>query len=209
MTYEHFVRGTICNLDQPAFEELKQLLLGEYISFSIIEHEDVTVPVLAEKICDYFSMLEVKTGKSFDKHIEYYMSAWDSIVGPYIARTPQAKKGDTTPVVVPRSRKYYEDIIKNKGVKALSRTDLFDYSRIMMCLYTAIIKNEGKPIANFDFAADCLVPADIIESMRSEEVSVWFSSSKKKRFNTKELYSEDMCTLIISILILCLIINGW
>ena len=56
MTHEHFVRGTICNLEQPAFEELKQLLLGEYISFTIMEHKDVTIPVLAEKACDYFTI---------------------------------------------------------------------------------------------------------------------------------------------------------
>ena len=208
MTHEHFVKGTICKLEQPAFEELKQQLLGEYISFTIMEHKDVTIPVLAEKVCDYFSMLEVKTGRSFDKHIESYMNNWDAIVGPHIARTPQAKKGDRTPVEVPRARKYYEKIITLKGVKNLSRTDLFDYSRIMMCLYTAILKSKGNPVENFDFAADCLVPEEIIESMRNEEVSGKFSSSKKKRFNTKELYSSDTCTFILSILILFLIING-
>ena len=38
MTYKDFVQATICNLSQPVFEKLKQLLLGEYISFSIIDH---------------------------------------------------------------------------------------------------------------------------------------------------------------------------
>lgn len=208
MIYKDFVEATICNLSQSVFVELKQLLLGEYISFSIIDHEDVTIDILAEKVCDYFGTLEIKTGKVFDKHIESYLSDLDSIVGPHIAKTPQAKKGDTTPVVVPRSRKYYEKAVTTKGVKKPSMTQLVDYSRIMLCLYTAAIKNEGKPIDNFDYAADCLVPTSIVEAMKSEEVSVVFPPSKKKRFDTKELYSDDVCTLILSILFLCSIING-
>ncbi len=47
MTYLEFVKESICDLDQPMFEELKQILLGEYISFSIIDPEDVTVNILA------------------------------------------------------------------------------------------------------------------------------------------------------------------
>ena len=208
MTYKDLAEKTICNLSEPVFEELKQLLLGEYIFFSIIDHEDVTLDILAEKICDYFATLEIKTGKAFNKHIESYLSELDSIVGAHIAKTPQAKKGDTTPVVVPRSRKYYEKAVATKGVKNPSMTQLVDYSRIMMCLYTEAIKNESKPINNFDYAVDCLIPASIIDAMKSEEVSVVFPPSKKKRFDTKELYSDDVSTLILSILFLCSIING-
>lgn len=208
MTYKDLVEATICNLSQPAFEGLKQLLLGDFISFSIIDQEDVTIAILAEKVCDYFGTLEIKTSKVFDKYIESYLSELDSIVGPHVAKTPQAKKGDTTPVVVPRSRKYYEMAVTYKGVKKPSMTQLIDYSRIMMCLYSAAINNDGKPIDNFDYAVDCLVPTSIVDAMKSEEVSVVFPPSKKKRFDTKELYSDDVCTLIILILFLCSIING-
>lgn len=207
MLHKYFVETTICDLSEPVFEELKQLLLGKYISFSIIDHEDVTIDILAEKVCDYFDMLEIKTGKTFDKHIESYLSDLDSIVSPHIAKTPQAKKGDRTPVIVPRARKYYEKAITTKGVKRPSLTQLVDYSRIMMCLYTAAIKNNGKPIYNFDYAAKCLAPASIVDALKREEVSIVFPPSKKKRFNTKEPYSDDVCTLILSILILCSIIN--
>jgi len=206
MTYKDFVKAAICDLSQPVFEELKQLLLGEYISFSIIDHEEVTVNILAEKVCDYFGTLEIKTGKSFDKHIESYLNDLDSIVRLRIAKTPQAKKGDTTPVV-PRSRRYYNKAIDTKQEKEPTMVQLIDYTRIMMCLYTAAIKNEGKFIDNFDYAADCLVPEEIVRSMKSEEVSVVIPPSKKKRFDTKELYSDDVCTLILSILILCSIVN--
>ncbi len=206
MTYKDFVEAAICNLSQPVFEGLKQLLLEEYISFSIIDREEVTVEILAEKVCDYFGTLEIKTGKSFDKHIESYLNDLDSIVGPHIAKTPRAKKGNTTPVVVPRSRKYYEKAISTKGKKEPTMTQLVDYSRIMMCLYTAAIKNEGKLIDNFDYAADCLVPEEIIQSLKREEVSDRLPPFKKN-LNTKEPYSDAACTVILSILILCSIVN--
>ena len=208
MTYKDFIEDTICNLSEPVFEELKQLLLGEYISFSIIDHENVTKDILAEKVCDYFCTLEIKTGKVFDKHIESYMSDLDFIVGSHITKTPQAKKGDKTPVVAPRSRKYYEKAITIKGVKNPSLTQLVDYSRIMMCLYTAAVKNKDNPIDNFNYAAECLAPASIVDAMKSEEISIVHTRLKKKRFDTKELYGDDVCTLILTILILCFIING-
>ena len=208
MTHKEFVEATVCKLNQPEFDDLKQLLLGEYISFSIIDHEAVTKDILAEKVCDYFVTLEAKTGKAFDKHIKSYLNDLDSIVEPHIAKAPQTKKGDTTPVIVPRSRKYYEKAVAVKKGKILSITQLVDYSRIMMCLYTAAIKSEGKSIDNFEYAADCLIPANIVEAMRSEEIASGFSPARKKRFDTKEPYSDAVCTLILLILILCLIING-
>lgn len=208
MTYKEFVEATICNLSQQVFEKLKQLLLGEYISFSIIDHKDVTMDILAEKVCDFFATLEIKTGKSFDKLLELYMNDVDSIVGPHIAKPPQTKKGDTTPIVVPRSRKYYEKAVAAKRAKKLSVTQLVDYTRIMMCLYTAVKSNEGKPVVNFDYAADCLVPESIVDAMKNEEAAIVFPPVKKKRFDTKERYSDDVCTLVLSILILCSIING-
>ncbi len=207
MTYKEFVEATICSLSQSTFDELKQLLLGEFISFDIIDHKDVTKDILAEKVCDYFGTLKIKTGKGFNKHIDSYLDDLDSIVGPHIAKTPQAKKGDKTPVVIPRSRKYYEKALAIKEIKKPTITQLVDYSRIMMCLYTAAIENESKPIFNFNYAADCLVLNDLVESLKNEEVSVVLPPSRKKRFDTKELYSDDMCVLIISMLILCLIIS--
>ena len=98
------------------------MLLGEYIFFSIIDHKAVTKDVLAEKVCDYFDTLEIKTGKTFDKLIETYLNDLDAVVGPHIAKTPQVKKGDTSPIVVPRTRKYYEKVVANKGVRKPSVT---------------------------------------------------------------------------------------
>ena len=208
MKYKKLVEATICNMSPSVFEKLKLLLLGEFISFSIIDHNAVTIEILAEKVCDYFGTLEIKTGKPFDKFIESYMKDVDDIVAPHIAKTPQARKGDNTPVIVPRSRSYYTKAVDIKGKKKPSMTQLIDYTRIMMCLYTAADKAEGKPIDNFDYSADCLDPDHIIESMRNEEVSIVFPPSKKKQFDTKEHYSDDVCTLILSILLLYAIVNG-
>ncbi len=207
MKYKNLVRAMICDLREPVFEELKQLLLGEFISFSIIDHKSVTRDILAEKVCDYFGTLEIKTGKAFNKHVESYLDALDSIVGPHIAKPPQAKKGGKTPVV-PRARMYYDKAMMIKEGKDLSLTQLIDYSRFMLCLYAAALKSEGKPIDNFNYAADCLSPTDIVNALKNKEISVVFPPSKKRRFDMKELYSDDVCTLILSMLILCSIANG-
>ncbi len=207
MTYKEFVDATIRNMSQPKFEELKKLLLGDFITFYVIDHKNVTIDILAEKVCDYFSTLEIKTGKTFEKHIKSYLNTLDSIIEPHIMQTPRAKKGDTTPIVVPRSRKYYEKAVAIKRDKKRSMTHLVDYTRIMMCLYTAVNQNDGKPIENFDYAAKCLIPSSLVDAMKNEEIAGVLSRSKRKRFDTGELYSDDVCTLIILILILFSIIN--
>ena len=208
MTNLEFVKATICDLDLPVFEELKHILLGEYISFSVIEHENVTVDVLAEKLCDYFTILEIKTRKPFDKYIQIYLKNLDLIAGPYIAKTPPAKRGNDVPVDIPRSRKYYEKAIAIKNAMNPSMTQLIDYTRIMMCLYSAAIKNEFKPIDNFNYAVSCLDPGAIVGSVKSGKVNAAGPYPVRKRFVTKERYSDDVCTLIIMILTLYSIING-
>ena len=206
MTHIEFVTQTVLGLDQPAFEELLQLLLGEHISFSIIEIKDVTKEILAEKLCDYFDRLEIETGKSFAKQIEFYIDSWVSIVGPHIAKTQQVKKCDSTLPAVPRSRLYYELAFKIKGNKQPSITQLIDFSRIMVCLYSAVLNNKDEHIKNFDYSLDGLVPYEIVESLKNEDMYNVIPP-RKKRFDTRELYSQDVCTLILSIMILCFIIN--
>ena len=208
MTYKEFVKATICNLRQPTLDELKQLLIDEYINFIFIDREDVTGDILAEKVCDYFAILEIKSEKSFDKYLEAYLKGLDAIVRPHIVKGPQNKKADTSSAIIPRARRYYEKVVSIKKKKSASMSEIIDYSRIMMCLYASEIKNKGKLIENFDYAAECLVPEEIIEAMKNEEVSAVRPLPGRKRFDMKELYSEDVCMLILSILILCSIIDG-
>ncbi len=207
MTYLEFVKATICDLNQSAFEELKKILLGEYISFSIIDHENVTVDILAEKVCDYFNTLEVKTGRTFDKRIETYLKDLDTIVAPSIAKTYQTKIGDPETIVEPRSRKYYEKALSIKDVKNPSITEIIDYTRIMMCLYTEIIKNKEKPITNFDYSAFCLIPEKLINDNLNKH-GLAPAPRTMKRFDTKDPYGNDRCTLILLIILLCSIVNG-
>ena len=207
MTYLEFVKATICDLNESAFEELKHLLLGEYISFSIIDHKDVTVDALAEKVCDYFNTLEIKTGKAFDRRIEILMKDLDAIVGPSVAKTYQTKTGDSTTVVEPRSRKYYEKVLSIKGMKNPSITEIIDYTRIMMCLYTEIIKNKEKPITNFDYSAFCLNPEELIVCNLNKQ-GLAPAPRTVKRFDTRDLYGNDRCTMILLIILLYSIVSG-
>ena len=92
MEYTDFIRETVCKLEQENFEQLRTILLTKYLSFAIIEENQVSREILAEKICDYFIALEIKTGKSFDKQIESCLNDLDSIVAPWIAKTLRPKE---------------------------------------------------------------------------------------------------------------------
>ena len=207
MEYKEFIKETVCKFDEEVYKIAKQLLIGEFLDFYIIDNVDINLEILAEKICDYFLTLEIKTGKSFDKQVESYMNDLDSIVSPFIAKTPQNKKKDNDAVSIPRARKYYEKAITNKGGKGLTIRKILDYSRIMMCLYMEIINEEYKPINNFNLSIECLEPHKIINSMRNEEISIVLPPTKRKRFDTKELFCSDTCTLILAVIAVCTVIN--
>ena len=203
MDYCEFIKSTVNTLKPNMYEQINQILIPEYLSFSIIPEEEITLGILSEKLCDYFEKLDLKTGKSFDKYVESYLKDLDSIVERRIEKTPQPKKNDPTPVIVPRARKYYEKAVSLKKTRTLSTSNLVDYTRIMLCLYTAIINNGFKEIGNFDFSSDCLNPLDIIDAMKNEQVKI----GKKSKFDIKELYCSDTCTFILTIVIIYKIIN--
>lgn len=207
MESKRFLLSTIGELETPAFEELKKLLIGDYITFATVKPKNVKKSHMAEKLYDYFEMLEVKTGTSFDKELRIYMNNLNDIVEPHIAKAPSAKKGDTQPITVPRARKYYDKAVQIKNKKELTVSQVMDYSRIMLCLYIAIIKSKEYTITNFDYSLDCLYPKLILRCMKQEETSGLIPSSKKPRFNTEELYNNDSCTLIMTAVMLYAIVN--
>lgn len=208
MNYKDFTIATITEMDQPVFELLKTALIGEYLSFSVIPETDITQNILAEKICSYFETLEIKTGKTFDKYIERYINDLDSIVSNKVAKIPDVKKDAPAPAV-PRARKYYDKALEAKNSRNLLVRQLLDYSRIMMCLYMAIINNGFKEIDNLDYSVDCLDPGKIISAMKNEKSSniIGPIGRSRARFNTKDLYSSDTSTFIISIILLYRIMN--
>lgn len=195
MSYTEFVDKTVVQLNEVLFYELRDILVDEYIPFAVVKRKDITKEILAEKLCDYFEKIELKTGKSFEKVIEKYTSDLDSIVGDKIAKEPKAKRNEPTPPT-PRSRKYYEKACTIKKANKMTRHGLLDYSRLMLCLYTEIIKNDGKVIDDFDFSSDCLNLTRIIDSMRSETGFI----GKKAKFDTKEPYAADRSTFIMVII---------
>lgn len=200
MNYSEFVKSTVCSLEPDIYKMLQKTLVGEYLSFSVISDSEISQNILAEKICDYFEKLELKTGKSFDKYLDAYLDNIETLVDQYVAKTPQPKKGDATPVVVPRARKYFEKAQSIRKMRSLTTRNLIDFTRIMMCLYAAVISNKHKEISNFDFSAACIDPDVIISSMKNEENAIL--KFRKKRFDIKGLYCSDTCTFIIAIIIL-------
>ena len=207
MDYSEFVKTTVYSFKADVFEQIRTVLIPEYLSFSIIPDDGITPAILSEKICDYFEKLELKTGKSFDKYVDSYLKDLDSIVERRIEKTPQQKKNDPTPVVVPRARKYYEKVVSLKKARTLATGVLVDYTRIMLCLYTAIIKNGFKEIGNFDFSSDCINPLDIIAAMKNEQEPVAIKIGKKQKFDIKDLYCSDTCTFMLTIVLAYKILN--
>ena len=204
MEYIDFVVETIGSLENDKFEMLKKALIGEYLSFSIIQEDKVSKEELFEKVCDYFEKMILKSGKNFDKLIESYTKGIDYVVSNKIAKPTQSKKNKSVQEDIPRARKYYEKALTIKNSRNLSTRNLIDYSRLIFCLYMEIIKNHYSVIDNFDFSANVLKPDVIINGMKMKED---FRIVKKKYFNIKELYSIDTCTFIIAIIILHTIIN--
>ncbi len=208
MEIRHFIENTICKLDAYAFGVLKETLVGAYLTFSFLDTEEVNKRVFAEKLDDYFTAVEIRTGRDFDKQIESYMNDLDAITGSRITRAPQAKKGDENPAVVPRSRKYYDKAVSIKRSKNLTVSSLLDYSRIMLCLYTASMLNDDKTVDNFDLSLNCLDPDRILAHMKLEEAQILIPPSRRKRFDLKDRYNSDACTIVITAIALSLLING-
>lgn len=201
-----FVQDTILSMGPVSFNRMKEALLREYIQFHIVEPENVTKTVLIEKLYDYFEKIQYKAGKKFEDLIKNYMAELDSLVEPHVAKTPQAKKNEPAPVT-PRSRKYYDKAAElRKSVKDIH--DLIDYSRVMLCLYAAIIKSDEERITNFDFSLDCLDPEAIEVALKKETESVLFGmKNPKPRFDTTDPYTTDRSFFIIVIILLYAIIG--
>lgn len=198
MSYIEFVENTVGKLEGELFCKFRNVLAEDYISFVAMDCEAVTPAIMKEKLCDYFEKVELKTGRTLEKMIEHYMSDLDDIVAPKIAEPPKAlkvKKGDPAPV--PRARRYYERACAIRKENKMTKHGLRDYSRIMLCLYSEIIKNDQvKEIENFDYSLDRLNLTQIISAMRRETLVL----GKFPKFDIKEPYGSDCCTIILVIM---------
>ena len=205
MDYKSFIKQTVSCFSLEWIESIEDLILGRFIFYSFISKEEITGNVLAEKLSDYFEKVEIKTGKTFDKLLSLYMTNLDLMVGRNIADTPKPKKGNDIDVVVPRTRKYYEKALSFMSQVPTVRS-LTDYTRLMMCLYSAIISNEHKTIRNFDYSIDCLDIDKILYSME-KEVSFGILQKSKSMFNFSDIYSTDAATFVLLVIMLTMIKN--
>ena len=195
MECKDLIIDTLNNLSLDQFEELRATLVSEYIPFVVIRKEEITPPILSEKISDWIEKTQLKTGKTFEQLIEDYVSIIDSVVEDRIGKAKRAR-GKNQTIYVPRSRKYYEKACSLK--KSCTTTQAFvDYCRIMYCLYMAIIANDRKPIDDFEYSTECLHLYEMLNSLRNEKAT---GIKRGSKFDTKEPYGLDRLTFILTVI---------
>ena len=191
MEIKDFVDRTVMKLSQQRFDELKDHLLGEYIKFSFIDDGCITKEIFSEKIADYFEKLKLKTNSEFDNTISKYLFAWDDLVSKGLPEEDGS-----------RTKKYYKYACEIRGSRELTLKQMTDYSRILMCIYMAIIRSENKIAENFSFSAECINLDKILVSMRAEENAGFLGIGKGAKFDLEELYCIDTAIFIIT-MIMC------
>ena len=191
-----FIQTTITNLDPGLFCGLRDVLLDQFLKLSIAKKEDLTAPILGEKLCDYFEKIELK-GMPFEKVVDKYVEALDSVVGERIAEKPKQKKNKPTPPT-PRARKYYDHACFLKQTIKESNSSLLDYTRIMLCLYSAIVGADLKQIVDFDLSISGLNLAELIKALRKETTGF---VNKRPRFETGDPYVSDKSTFVLLVIL--------
>ncbi len=207
MEAREFLKSTVIDFEGKYFEVLKEKLVGEYISFSFIDDNNITMAIFAEKLCDYFEKLNLKQGDNFEKIILKYVSDLDAIVSRRIPKEPQANKKEPEPLI-PRSRKYYKYALDIKNSRNLTIKQILDYSRVMMCLYMSIINEKYKEIDDFEYSSEDLNLDKIIASMKSEKPFGVKNFGKKTLFDITDLHCSDTSTFIITMIMFCYIKNN-
>ena len=202
MESTEFIKESIATLGRTWYGELKAKILGEYLKFSFLNEEEISLSIFSEKINDYFEKLSLKTGSNFELIIKQYLSSWDALVGKYIAREHVTKKNEA-PIPLPRSRRYYNFAMEIRRSRNITMRQLIDYSRIMMCLYTSVIDNNNSIISDFDYAVNFISLEKMLACMKEERSSALMF--RKKQFDIEDLYGLDTGTFIITMIMYCFI----
>ena len=195
MSRSNFVQTTVMNLDNANFKELRDILVENYLPLAIAGKEDLTPIVLSEKLCDYFEMVEMKTDKSFEKIIEKYTLDLDSVISKRIAKEPERKKNKPTPPTS-RAREYCIKSCYLRKHNKESKHGLLDFTRIALCLYSAILNSSNKIIDDFDYSLSELNLLRLIESLKEETVLL----GKLPKFVTKDPYESDRSTFVLLVI---------
>lgn len=170
--------------------------LNAYIKFQFMDH--IIKEVMAEKLYDHFMMVELKNNCDLNKLVKSYYKSINEIVGPQIETSKQKT----------RAQKYYEKAVTISKSKEVNFQDLMDYTRIMMCLYMAVTKNQSKLISEFDLSKECLDMDTILTFIRRETVPTLGINKRKPRFDFHNPYSMDSCFLLILTLVLYKLKDG-
>ena len=191
MKLKEFIENTIPSLDPTSFEVLKKSLINDkYIPVSFLEVEEMDVPALEEKIKDYFEKVVEHYNNSFTNTVENYATFLDSVVLDHIDKYSESDKSSLS-----RAKRYYDKARSMKKAGLNTFEQLLDYSRIMLCLYMAIINNKHNGISDFNYESKCLDGKEIMKNLRREEVSNLIS--KRKRFDTSEPYGSDRSAFVM------------
>ena len=193
MKRREFLENTVLKLSDELFEDLKKCLIGnkKLITFSFFSRDSITRELLAEKLTDYFRILE-KEEKSFDELIKKYFEDWESIVDSKVAKEPKATRKNPNPTIS-RARRYYKVVVvKSKNVSIQSITD---FTRIMMCLYAEIIKEETGVVDDFNLSTKDIDIKEILMSIQDEQKKM-----KKPVVGRKDLFFKNNWSRVVMII---------
>lgn len=195
MKYKELVEYTVLGLSEERFNSLKTLVTDRgYIRFSVINDSHITKDILSEKICDYLEKVELKTQDSLDKQVKNFCKTLDAVVSPKIAKVTKANPNPS------RARRYYEHIKDIPRQKELTIQELMTYSRVMLCLYHAIIDNKGEEITNFDYTLSTITVTKILDALTKEQNN--FVKQFKVLFEVKEEFTSERGILVLVVMIL-------
>ena len=170
--------------------------LNAYIKFEFIDY--ITKEVMAEKLYDHFMMVELFNKCDFNKLVMSYYKSINEILESQIETSKQKT----------RAQKYYEKAVSISKSKEIIFQNLMDYTRIMMCLYMAVTKNQSKLISEFDLSKECLDMDTILTFIRRETVPTIGINKHKPRFDFHNPYNMDSCILLILTLLLYKLKDG-
>ena len=200
MNSKDFIKNTILDLNPQEFNRLKTILVGEYIQFSFVESDNIDQAFFSEKVCDYIEKLEFRNKTSFQKLLVNYSIYLDKLVANKVARAPKANNNDSE--LIPRARRYYEKAKSNGKKQFQSTSQVIDYVRVMLCLYTASLQSPSNPIENFNLSIDTLSIENLIFNMKQEQAKR-LNSQVKEYFLKNGIYSAAVFYLIMTIIIYC------
>lgn len=205
MSYIEFVEK-IMKIDDKLFEEMKMLLLGKYIDFSIIDDNNITKEIMCEKICDTLEKILIKTNKTFEALVNYYIDSMNGLIAGYLSKISTKKDAKGKEILEDsRAQKYFNHVQKIKKEKEFQFVDFEDYSRIIFCLYAEIIRNEHHKITDFEFSLEnvkCQTIINALESEKVKETDIFALKFDKlsQRFKTDDKYSKDHFIIIMIVI---------